>query len=73
MKMKSKKGGKEGAKSSEAGIVLKIYVQNFMCHRKLSVPLCRRVLVLVLVVLYIAACLGDKYWYSVDGGVLVYK
>lgn len=43
-KMKSKKEGKEKAKS-EAGVVLKIYVENFMCHRKLSVPLCRRVLV----------------------------
>lgn len=45
MKSKSKKEGKDGA--SEAGVVLKIYVENFMCHRKLSVPLCRRVLVLV--------------------------
>eukprot|EP00752_Nemacystus_decipiens_P012920 g11434.t1 len=41
-KMKKKKDGKDG-KSSEAGIVLKIYVENFMCHRKLSVQLCRQV------------------------------
>lgn len=41
---KKRQDKKDGAKS-EAGVVLKIYVQNFMCHRKLSVPLCRRVLV----------------------------
>eukprot|EP00903_Cladosiphon_okamuranus_P016265 g15001.t1 len=39
-KMKERKGG---VKSSEAGVVLKIYVQNFMCHRKLSVQLCKQV------------------------------
>ncbi|CAN0311119.1 unnamed protein product, partial [Hapterophycus canaliculatus] len=26
---------------SDAGVVLKIHVENFMCHRKLTVPLCR--------------------------------
>jgi hypothetical protein len=30
-------------KPPEAGIVLKIYVENFMCHRKLTVDLCRNV------------------------------
>ncbi|CAN0226238.1 unnamed protein product, partial [Hapterophycus canaliculatus] len=29
------------AKKSEAGVVLKINVSNFMCHRKLTVPLCK--------------------------------
>ena len=56
MKSKSKKEGKDGA--SEAGVVLKIYVENFMCHRKLSVPLCRRVLVLVQLLYTWAFCLG---------------
>lgn len=42
MDKKTKKEGEEGAKT-EAGVVVKIYVENFMCHRKLSVPLCRRV------------------------------
>ncbi|CAN0213777.1 unnamed protein product, partial [Ectocarpus sp. 8 AP-2014] len=27
----------------EAGVVLKVHVSNFMCHRKLSVPLCKHV------------------------------
>jgi AAA15 family ATPase/GTPase len=30
-------------KPPEAGIILKIYVENFMCHRKLTVDLCRNV------------------------------
>ncbi|KAG7347822.1 RecF/RecN/SMC N terminal domain containing protein [Nitzschia inconspicua] len=30
-------------KPPEAGVILKIYVENFMCHRKLSVDLCPNV------------------------------
>ena len=30
-------------KMAEAGIIKKIYVENFMCHRKLTVELCRNV------------------------------
>ncbi|KAL9181634.1 hypothetical protein ACHAXT_010439 [Thalassiosira profunda] len=30
-------------KPAEAGIISKVYVENFMCHRKLSVDLCRNV------------------------------
>ncbi|CAN0091585.1 unnamed protein product [Ectocarpus sp. 12 AP-2014] len=50
---KTKKGKKEkkekdeksrgSKKKSEAGVVLKINVSNFMCHRKLTVPLCKQV------------------------------
>ncbi|CAM9332494.1 unnamed protein product [Ectocarpus fasciculatus] len=35
--------GKGSKKRSEAGVVLKINVSNFMCHRKLTVPLCKQV------------------------------
>ena len=28
-------------KKSEAGIVLRIFIQNFMCHKKLRVKFCR--------------------------------
>ena len=30
-------------KPAEAGVIQKIYVENFMCHRKLTVDLCRNV------------------------------
>jgi hypothetical protein len=30
-------------KPAEAGIIMKIYVENFMCHRKMTVDLCRNV------------------------------
>src|SRR6056300_1831559 len=30
-------------KPAEAGIIQEVYVENFMCHRKLSVKLCRNV------------------------------
>lgn len=30
-------------KPAEAGIITSVYVENFMCHRKLTVPLCRNV------------------------------
>ncbi|CAM9711696.1 unnamed protein product [Scytosiphon promiscuus] len=30
-------------KDTDAGVVLKIHVENFMCHRKLTVPFCRHV------------------------------
>jgi AAA domain len=30
-------------KPAEAGIILKIYVENFMCHKKLTVDLCRNI------------------------------
>ena len=30
-------------KPAEAGIIQKVYVENFMCHRKLTVSLCRNV------------------------------
>jgi len=30
-------------KLPEAGVIVKVYVENFMCHRKLSVQLCRNV------------------------------
>jgi hypothetical protein len=30
-------------KPPEAGVILKIYVENFMCHKKLTVDLCRNV------------------------------
>ncbi|CAM9424182.1 unnamed protein product [Discosporangium mesarthrocarpum] len=32
-----------GMVTSEAGIILKIMVENFMCHRKLSLTLCKHV------------------------------
>ncbi|CAM9327713.1 unnamed protein product, partial [Ectocarpus sp. 8 AP-2014] len=37
------KRSKNKARKSEAGVVLKIYAENFMCHRKLSVPFCRHI------------------------------
>lgn len=30
-------------KAAEAGVILKVYVENFMCHKKLSIDLCRNV------------------------------
>ena len=30
-------------KVPEAGIILKVYVENFMCHRKLTIALCKNV------------------------------
>ena len=30
-------------KPPEAGVIQRIYVENFMCHRKLKVDLCRNV------------------------------
>mgnify|MGYP000565850637 CR=1 FL=1 len=30
-------------KSAEAGIITQVYVENFMCHRKLTVPFCPNV------------------------------
>ena len=33
----------EKGKPAEAGIIQEVYVENFMCHRKLSVKLCRNV------------------------------
>ena len=30
-------------KPAEAGVIQKIHVENFMCHRKLTVDLCRNV------------------------------
>ena len=30
-------------KPAEAGIIHKVYVENFMCHRKLTISLCRNV------------------------------
>lgn len=41
-KKEKEKRSKKKARKSEAGVVLKIYAENFMCHRKLSVPFCRR-------------------------------
>ena len=37
----SGKKHKKRRRKSEAGVVLKVYVENFMCHRKLTVPLCK--------------------------------
>ncbi|CAN0415691.1 unnamed protein product, partial [Ectocarpus sp. 13 AM-2016] len=34
---------KRKTEQPEAGVVLKVHVSNFMCHRKLSVPLCKHV------------------------------
>lgn len=36
-----KKQHKKRRRKPEAGVVLKVYVENFMCHRKLTVPLCK--------------------------------
>ena len=33
----------QAGKPPEAGVIQKIYVENFMCHRKLTVDLCRNV------------------------------
>jgi chromosome segregation ATPase len=33
----------EQGKPPEAGVIREIYVENFMCHKKLRVPLCRNV------------------------------
>jgi hypothetical protein len=30
-------------KPPEAGIIVKVYVENFMCHKKMSIPLCHNV------------------------------
>ena len=30
-------------KPAEAGVILKIYVENFMCHRKFTIDLCRSI------------------------------
>ena len=30
-------------KPAEAGIIKRVYVENFMCHRKLTIDLCRNV------------------------------
>ncbi|CBJ48924.1 smc-like protein [Ectocarpus siliculosus] len=42
---RSQRGKKRKRKTEqpEAGVVLKVHVSNFMCHRKLSVPLCKHV------------------------------
>ncbi|CAM9332422.1 unnamed protein product, partial [Ectocarpus fasciculatus] len=41
----SQRGKKRKRKNEdpEAGVVLKVHVSNFMCHRKLTVPLCKHV------------------------------
>ena len=33
----------KAGRQAEAGVIDKVYVENFMCHRKLSIPLCRNV------------------------------
>lgn len=33
----------KAGKPAEAGIIHKVYVENFMCHRKLTISLCRNV------------------------------
>lgn len=33
----------KAGRQAEAGVIDKVYVENFMCHRKLTIPLCRNV------------------------------
>ena len=41
--LKSHRNVNEKGKPPEAGIIQKIYVENFMCHKKMSTDLCRNV------------------------------